>query len=185
MHPIWLAAARPSNRVRMWRSDGPDVRTQLQTWRAEDHSAQRGARHDCRVHARGRLLGSRHRARGDASGRRVQISRQRQAFFDVKVISPFAKSNLKQSPTQMFKTAEQQKIREYGERIKEVERADFTPFVFICTGVMAPKCHLVTGREDERAPHHAAQCTSNPQQESPVRQQHRARCCSCKDGSFD
>ena len=27
--------------------------------------------------------------------------RQRQAFFDVKVISPFAKSNLKQSPTQM------------------------------------------------------------------------------------
>ena len=50
----------------------------------------------------------------------------RQAFFDVKVISPFANSNLKLEPAQMFKQAEQQKIREYGERIQEVERADFT-----------------------------------------------------------
>ena len=76
--------------------------------------------------------------------------RQRQAFFDVKVISPFAKSNLRQSPTQMFKTAEQQKIREYGPRIKEVEQADFTPLVLTCTGGMAPRCHLVIKRLAEK-----------------------------------
>ena len=68
----------------------------------------------------------------------------------MKVISPFANSNLKLEPAQMFKTAEQQKIREYGERIKEVERADFTPLVFTCTGGMAPKCHLVIKRLAEK-----------------------------------
>ena len=76
--------------------------------------------------------------------------RLRQAFFDVKVISPFAKSNLKLEPAQMFKVAEQQKIREYGERIKEVERADFTPLVFTSTGGMAPRCHLVIKRLAEK-----------------------------------
>ena len=69
-----------------------------------------------------------------------------EAFFDVKVISPFAPSNLKQSPAQMFKAAELQKIREYGERIKEVERADFTPLVFTSTGGMAPRSHFVIKR---------------------------------------
>jgi len=74
----------------------------------------------------------------------------RQAFFDVKVISPFAKSNLKLEPAQMFRQAEKQKIREYGARIKEVEHADFTPLVFTCTGGMAPKCHLVIKRLAEK-----------------------------------
>ena len=74
----------------------------------------------------------------------------RQAFFDVKVISPFAKSNLKLEPTQMFRQAEKQKVREYGARIKEVEHADSTPLVFTCTGGMAPKCHLVIKRLAEK-----------------------------------
>jgi len=74
----------------------------------------------------------------------------RQAFFDVKVISPFAKSNMKLEPAQMFRQAEKQKVREYGARIKEVEHADFTPLVFTCTGGMAPKCHLVIKRLAEK-----------------------------------
>ena len=80
-------------------------------------------------------------------------SKLRQAYFDVKVISPFARSNLRVEPAQMFKRAEKQKIREYGERIKQVEHADFNPLVFTCTGGMAPQCHLVikrVRREDEQ-----------------------------------
>ena len=50
----------------------------------------------------------------------------------------------------MFKTAEQQVIRQCGPRIKEVERADFTPLVFTCTGGMAPRCHLVIKRLAEK-----------------------------------
>ena len=74
----------------------------------------------------------------------------RQAFFDVKVVSPFAKSNVSLEPAQMFKKAELVKIREYRERIKEVEHADFNPLVFTCTGGMAPQCHLVIKRLAEK-----------------------------------
>jgi hypothetical protein len=77
-------------------------------------------------------------------------NRLRQAYFDIKVVSPFARSNASQEPAQLFKTAERQKIREYGERIKNVERADFTPLVFTCTGGMAPQSHMVMKRLAEK-----------------------------------
>jgi hypothetical protein len=77
-------------------------------------------------------------------------SKLRQAFFDVRVTSPFAKSNINLEPAQMFNKHEREKIREYRERIKEVEHADFTPLVFTCTGGMAPKCHLVIKRLAEK-----------------------------------
>ena len=34
-------------------------------------------------------------------------------------------------------------MREYGDRIREVEHADFNPMVFTCTGGMAPQCQVV------------------------------------------
>lgn len=49
-------------------------------------------------------------------------------------------------PAQLFKMAENVKIREYRERIREVEHADFNPLVFTCAGGMAPQCHLVLKR---------------------------------------
>ena len=42
-------------------------------------------------------------------------------------------------PAQLFKMAERAKIREYKERIRNVEHADFNPLVFTCSGGMAPK----------------------------------------------
>ena len=77
-------------------------------------------------------------------------SNKRQAFFDVKVVSPFARSYARMSPAQLFKMAENAKIREYGERIREVEHGDFNPLVFTCTGGMAPQCHLVMKRLAEQ-----------------------------------
>jgi len=77
-------------------------------------------------------------------------SNKRQAYFDVKVVSPFARSYVNLKPAQLFRQAEQAKIREYRERIREVEHADFNPLVFTCTGGMAPQCHLVMKRLAEQ-----------------------------------
>jgi len=77
-------------------------------------------------------------------------SNMRQAYFDIKVVSPFARSNAHLEPAQLFKNAERSKIREYKERIQNVERADFNPLVFTCTGGMAPQSHLVMKRLAEK-----------------------------------
>ena len=74
----------------------------------------------------------------------------RQGYFDVKVVSPFARSNAHLSPAQLFKTAERSKVREYKERILNVEHADFNPLVFTCSGGMAPQSHLVVKRLAEK-----------------------------------
>jgi hypothetical protein len=70
----------------------------------------------------------------------------RSAYFDVKVISPFAKSYVRLSSANLYKLAENAKLREYGERIRNVEHADFNPLVFTTAGGMAPQCHLVIKR---------------------------------------
>ena len=62
---------------------------------------------------------------------------KRQAFFDVKVVSPLARSYINKKTAQLFKESEAVKQREYGERIREVEHADFSPLVFTCTGGLA------------------------------------------------
>jgi hypothetical protein len=77
-------------------------------------------------------------------------SNKRQAFFDVKVVSPFARSYVKMSPAALFRMAERAKIREYRERILEVEHGDFNPLVFTCAGGIAPQCHLVLKRLSEQ-----------------------------------
>jgi len=75
---------------------------------------------------------------------------KRQAYFDVKVVSPFARSYVGLKPAQLFNMAEKAKIREYRARILEVEHGDFNPLVFTCTGGMAPQCHLVMKRLAEQ-----------------------------------
>jgi hypothetical protein len=61
----------------------------------------------------------------------------RTAFFDIKVISPFAKSYVRLSSTSLYRLAENSKMREYAERIRNVEHADFNPLVFTTAGGMA------------------------------------------------
>ena len=77
-------------------------------------------------------------------------SPMRQAFFDIKVVSPFARSYARLKPAQLFKQSENAKIREYRERILNVEHGDFTPLVFTCTGGMAPQSHFVLKRLAEK-----------------------------------
>src|SRR5690349_18884294 len=53
-------------------------------------------------------------------------------------------------PAALFQQAEKAKIREYAERILNVEQADFTPLVFTCAGGIAPKSQLVIKRLAEK-----------------------------------
>ena len=62
------------------------------------------------------------------------------------MVSPFAKSHSNLTPEQLFKQAEKVKEREYGDRIREVEHADFTPLVFTCAGGIAPQSSVVVKR---------------------------------------
>ena len=124
-------------------------------------------------------------------------SNLRQAFFDIKVVSPFARSYARLKTAQLFKQSEGAKIREYRERILNVEHGDFTPLVFTCTGGIAPQSHFVLKKLAERlsekqnisesvvsgwlampnqfrtTAYNPVMCSCNSSQESLCRQQHR------------
>ena len=70
----------------------------------------------------------------------------RTAFFDIKVVSPYARSYAHLSTAQMYRNAEKSKEREYLERIRNVEHADFNPLVFTTAGGMAPQTQIVIKR---------------------------------------
>ena len=74
----------------------------------------------------------------------------RQAYFDVKVVSPFARSYSHLTQKSILQTAEKSNMREYRERIKEVEHADFNPLVFTTVGAMAPQSQIVLKRIAEK-----------------------------------
>ena len=74
----------------------------------------------------------------------------RQAYFDVKVVSPFARSYSHLTQASILKTAEKSKLREYKERIHEVEHADFNPLVFTTVGAMGPQCQIVVKKLAEK-----------------------------------
>jgi len=61
---------------------------------------------------------------------------QQSAFFDVRVFHPNARSFCQSSIPSLCRRQEQQKKREYGDRIREVEQASCTSLVFATTGGM-------------------------------------------------
>jgi hypothetical protein len=63
-------------------------------------------------------------------------NRQQDAFFDVRVFHPNAPSYRNTSIPSLYRQHEMAKKREYGDRIREVEYAVFTPLVFSTTGGM-------------------------------------------------
>ena len=65
-------------------------------------------------------------------------SRHECAFFDVRVVYPHARSHRHRSLPQIYRSQEQEKRRQYEERILNVERGTFTPLVFSATGGAGP-----------------------------------------------
>ena len=66
--------------------------------------------------------------------------RQRSAFFDVRVCHPNADSYRDLTPKQIWKKYENEKKRQYAERVMEIEQGTFTPLVFTTIGGMADVC---------------------------------------------
>lgn len=58
------------------------------------------------------------------------------AFFDVRVFNPCARSNRQTSLQSTYRCHEQEKKRQYDQRIREVEHSTFTPLVLSTTGGM-------------------------------------------------
>ena len=80
------------------------------------------------------------------------------AFFDVRVINPFAQSNWSKGIADMYAQHESLKKREYNQRILQVDKGSFSPLVFSCSGGTAP--------EAEKVLKHLAQKISLKRQES-------------------
>ena len=57
-----------------------------------------------------------------------------EAFFDVRVFNPFAASYRTLSVPALYRRHEREKRARYEERVREVERAAFTPLVFSAAG---------------------------------------------------
>ena len=66
--------------------------------------------------------------------------RQRSAFFDVRVCLPNAASNRELISKQIYKKHENEKKRQYAERVMEIEQGTFTLLVCTTTGGMADEC---------------------------------------------
>ena len=63
--------------------------------------------------------------------------RSERAFVDVRVFNPFAPSNMATSLSACYKKHENIKKRAYGQRIREIEHASFTPVILSATGGLA------------------------------------------------
>ena len=66
--------------------------------------------------------------------------RQRSAFFDVRVCLANAASYRDLTCKQIYKKHENEKKRQYAERVMEIEQGTFTPLVFTTIGGMADEC---------------------------------------------
>lgn len=69
-------------------------------------------------------------------------SRCQQAFFDMRVFYPFAKTYVKDPLDKVFEKQEAVKNREYRERIREVEHGAFTPLIFSAAGGMGKQAEI-------------------------------------------
>ena len=76
--------------------------------------------------------------------------RQRSAFLNVRVCHPNADSYRDLTPKQIYKKHdENEKKRQYAERVMEIEQGTFIPLLFTTTGGMADECVRYNSRLEE------------------------------------
>ena len=76
-------------------------------------------------------------------------NRGQKAYVDIMIFNPLAKSYLKPTLASAYKKNEQEKKRQYNERIINVEHATFTPMVFSTFGGMSYECDRFVKRLSE------------------------------------
>ena len=77
-------------------------------------------------------------ARLDISAKGFWNTSHELAFFDVRVFNPLAKSHVNQSLSSCYRKHENEKKRQYEERVCNVKHGTFTPLVFSAAGGMGP-----------------------------------------------
>ena len=85
-----------------------------------------------------------HRSANTECGARLDVRaqgfwgvRHQQAYFDVRVFNPLANTNRCNSLASCFRSHDREKRRTYEQRVREIERAAFTPLVFSALGGMS------------------------------------------------
>ncbi len=76
-------------------------------------------------------------ARLDIAANGFWGGRYERTFLDVCIFNPHAPSNSNQSLSACYKTHEKSKKRAYEQRVREIEKATFTPIVLSASGSMA------------------------------------------------
>ena len=91
----------------------------------------------------GNVINMSHRSAITDNGARLDIAvhgfwggRFEKAFLDVRLFNPCARSNQQVSLNSVYRRHEQEKKRQYEQRVREVEHSTFTPLVMSTTGGM-------------------------------------------------
>ena len=87
-------------------------------------------------------------ARVDISARGFWTRGQR-AYFDIRIFDPMAPSHRNQSLQYVHEKNENEKMRNYGDRIRKVEHGSFTPLVFTTSGGMSHQTKIFFNRVAE------------------------------------
>ena len=151
---IWMAAEECTSSLQMWKEFLSRSCYDMPLWRTTNIKAQRNQRYNHQVadgsmyrcgkrttvtttHRRDNILprsaNKQEEARVDIRAKGFR-NRQQNAFFDVRVFHPNASSYRNTEIPALYMQQENAKKREYGDRIREVEYAVFTPPVFSTTG---------------------------------------------------
>ena len=85
------------------------------------------------------MQNSSEKARLDVSAVGIWSPMER-TFLNVRVVHPNSPSYMGKDVNTIYKLNENEKKRNYNQRIIQVERATFTPLVFSTSGGMAPEC---------------------------------------------
>ena len=65
-------------------------------------------------------------------------SNMRNAFFEFRVVYPYARSYADQDPLTLLRSQQQARKREYEQRVRDIEDGDFTPMIMTSLGGMGP-----------------------------------------------
>jgi len=70
-------------------------------------------------------------------------------FFDVRITHPPSQSYSWKSLAEIYQQHEKEKNK-YNQRVIDIKKSSFNPFVFTTSGVMAPKCSRVNKKLAEK-----------------------------------
>ena len=95
---------------------------------------------------------------------RVFFTKEQNAFFEFRIVYPFASSYLKLAPAELYEHVAHLRKMEYEQRINQVDNGSFTPMIMLSTGGMGAEMtiamkHLARKLADKRKESYPAVAT--------------------------